>query len=160
MLWIKVASFIPSLYGVHTRVWNSKSCPQLVNSCLLGIGLAIGFLFTPDCVCIAGLWLWKHHPAGDSQNYQQEPSQGIIICNPQPIHDRREKMAKMKLKELESHLQQVDEFESPKILLGKLEKLNLLGLSLNSPFGTQSSTQPDRTLQLACCTPWRQHLET
>ena len=28
-------------------------------------------------------------------------------------------MAKMKLKELESHLQQVDEFESPKILLGK-----------------------------------------
>ena len=28
-------------------------------------------------------------------------------------------MARMKLKELESHLQQVDEFESPKILLGK-----------------------------------------
>lgn len=39
-------------------------------------------------------------------------------------------MAKMKLKELESHLQQVDEFVSPKILLGELNIEQAIELTL------------------------------
>ena len=39
-------------------------------------------------------------------------------------------MAKMKLKELEYHLQQVDEFESPKILLGELKIKQSIELTL------------------------------
>ena len=53
-------------------------------------------------------------------------------------------MAKMKLKELESHLQQVDEFESPKILLGKVEKLKSFGIKLKLPLwhAEQYPTRP------------------
>ena len=32
-------------------------------------------------------------------------------------------MARMKLKELESHLQEVEEFENPKILLGEVKNI-------------------------------------
>ena len=37
-------------------------------------------------------------------------------------------MARMKLKELESHLQQVDEFESPKILLGESQNVEFINV--------------------------------
>ena len=49
-------------------------------------------------------------------------------------------MAKMKLKELESHLQQVDEFESPKILLGELETVQ--GIELTHLVAEQYPTRP------------------
>ena len=40
----------------------------------------------------------------------------------------KEEMARMKLKELESHLQQVDEFESPKILLGESRNVEFINV--------------------------------